>query len=64
MTGTDINAAWRKPGRPRICNYLISKMVRARKRKATPHIPADKSRERRALHSSFRTSTFILLIFS
>ncbi|MFI5378544.1 MAG: helix-turn-helix transcriptional regulator [Tepidisphaerales bacterium] len=33
MTSAEINAAWKKAGRPGICNYLLSKMVAARKLK-------------------------------
>ncbi|MGA2497948.1 MAG: helix-turn-helix transcriptional regulator [Tepidisphaeraceae bacterium] len=33
MTSAEINAAWKKAGRPGICNYLISKLVAGRKLK-------------------------------
>jgi DNA-binding transcriptional regulator YiaG len=35
LTGAEINAAWRRAGRPGICNYLISNMVTVGKLKRT-----------------------------
>jgi DNA-binding transcriptional regulator YiaG len=35
LTGAEINAEWRKSGRPGICNYLISQMVTTGKLKRT-----------------------------